>query len=764
VYFDNIELREVVATDVNVADSVKFVYNATANAASTPLALNYIDVKGMMYSGTASTSPYSSVILLAAGAAITPPPVTCSATGSILREQWDNLNGNDVKDIPQTTQPTSSSQLSLFETSSDIGDKFGARIRGYVCPPQTGNYTFFIAGDDATELWLSTSDDPAIKKKIGYNLNWTGLREWNKFSTQKSEPIFLEAGKKYYIEALHKEGNGGDHLSVAWQLPNGSMEAPIAGIRLSPFQMAPQLNQTISFAPLQSITLGDGTITLAASSSSWLPVSFSIVSGPATINGSVLTPTAAGLVVIKASQAGNSQFGQAIDVMQQLTILPAVQCAATGSVLREQWNGINGNDVAQIPLSILASSSGQLTQFEASQNVAENYGSRIRGYICAPQTGNYTFFIAGDDATELWLSSNESPTGKSRIAYNLSWTGFREWTKFGTQKSTTIYLEAGKKYYIEALHKEGSGGDHLSVAWQLPNGTFEAPIAGSRLSPWLNTTNEQCAATGFILREEWENIDGNDIAQIPQNSLSSSSSQITVFEGLTNAGNKYGSRIRGYICPPQTGNYTFFISGDDATELWLSANALISGRKKIAYNLSWTDFREWNKFSSQKSLPVYLEAGKKYYIEALHKEGNGGDHLSVAWQLPDGSMEAPISGNRLSPVLIDILSASKTMFSALDIGKELSVPVTNGNAQTLIAYPNPFNTKTTIEVNSPANGLVTIEVYDVSGRMIKKIFQREMTAKEKVRIDFSGSQLANGIYFLKLISPKGFEHFKLIKN
>ena len=52
-----------------------------------------------------------------------------------------------------------------------------------------------------------------------------------------SEPIPLEGGRRYYIEALMQEGAGQDNLSVAWQLPgqpaprNG--ELPIRGSYLA---------------------------------------------------------------------------------------------------------------------------------------------------------------------------------------------------------------------------------------------------------------------------------------------------------------------------------------------------------------------------------------------------------------------------------------------------------------------------------------------------------------------------------------------------
>ena len=49
-----------------------------------------------------------------------------------------------------------------------------------------------------------------------------------------------------------------------------------------------------------------------------------------------------------------------------------------------------------------------------------------------------------------------------------------------------------------------------------------------------------------------------------------------------------------------------------------------------------------------QSDPVVLEAGKRYYIEAIHAEGGGGDYISVGWKVPDGLIEI-IGGEFLSP-------------------------------------------------------------------------------------------------------------------
>ena len=39
-------------------------------------------------------------------------------------------------------------------------------------------------------------------------------------------------------------------------------------------------------------------------------------------------------------------------------------------------------------------------------------------------------------------------------------------------------------YYIEVLHKEGEGGDHLQVAWQKPDTVAREVITGAYLSSW----------------------------------------------------------------------------------------------------------------------------------------------------------------------------------------------------------------------------------------------------------------------------------------
>jgi hypothetical protein len=83
--------------------------------------------------------------------------------------------------------------------------------------------------------------------------------------------------------------------------------------------------QTITFAALSNIPSDSGGFTLSATASSGLPVSFTIISGPAVLIGNRLVLSGAtGLVTVRASQAGNTAFSAAPDVTRAFTVTQAI--------------------------------------------------------------------------------------------------------------------------------------------------------------------------------------------------------------------------------------------------------------------------------------------------------------------------------------------------------------------------------------------------------------------------------------------------------
>jgi hypothetical protein len=165
--------------------------------------------------------------------------VLTSSAGGLLREVYLDIPGSSVADLLNSPKfpdsPDSTNILQEFEAPINVFEEYGQRVRGFVIPPATGSYIFWISSDDNSVLYLSTNEDPANKAEIASVPGWTASREWTLYPEQQSALIPLQAGRIYYIEALMKEGGGGRQLAVRWQLPDGTIEEPNSGIRLLPW-------------------------------------------------------------------------------------------------------------------------------------------------------------------------------------------------------------------------------------------------------------------------------------------------------------------------------------------------------------------------------------------------------------------------------------------------------------------------------------------------------------------------------------------------
>lgn len=79
-------------------------------------------------------------------------------------------------------------------------------------------------------------------------------------------------------------------------------------------------------------------------------------------------------------------------------------------------------------------------------------------------------------------------------------------------------------------------------------------------------------------------------------------------------------------------------------------------------------------------------------------------------------------------------------------------------------YPNPFNPTTKIKFSLQKAGLVTLYVYDVTGRQIQTLVN-EVRPSGNYTVDFTGSSLSSGVYFYKIQSGDfvGAKRMLLIK-
>ena len=175
--------------------------------------------------------------------------------------------------------------------------------------------------------------------------------------------------------------------------------------------------------------------------------------------------------------------------------------------------------------------------------------------------------------------------------------------------------------------------------------------------------SDECSVTvkgggiGTLLCEWWDGIDGSSLSGLyassdyPNNP--SEVDYITAAEGPRDRGDFYGTRLRGYLYPPATGDYTFWIASDGVSQLLLSSDGSVENATVIAEVQDYTNYRQWSKYASQESAAITLAAGKKYYIEVVHVENSGTDCLSVAWNGPTLSFRRILDGEYLAPVVYE---------------------------------------------------------------------------------------------------------------
>jgi len=214
----------------------------------------------------------------------------------------------------------------------------------------------------------------------------------------------------------------------------------------------------------------------------------------------------------------------------------------------------------------------------------------------------------------------------------------------------TLTLHAEREGLVEKFRTSRvtglSGAIAFAATW-----TYTPPPPTETLTPTLTPTPAYCTGTGSVLREWYLGISGSNLSSLIDHpdypDYPSGHNFPTQFDAPVNWDSDYGTRMRAYLCPPYTGQYRFWISSDDYSQLYLSPSQNESGGQLLAYVNGYTSHREFDKYSSQKSSLVTLAGGQLYYIEAIHKEGTGGDSLTVAWAGPG------ISDDTDTPTVID---------------------------------------------------------------------------------------------------------------
>lgn len=420
--------------------------------------------------------------------------------------------------------------------NQDGAGKFAIFFQLHSVDSYKGNPLFALSATDKIRLSMR-SGDVSVKPKITYNLadgslnkgKWIDFIITIKYAKYGTGFVTIDRrneGQSTYTRVITLENistlqyspvvNGGipgnQYVKTGLYRNNQKFTSILYLDGFTMSTIAPSTNQ-VPLIQNQTLQLKEGSSTgssvgtiVASDPDAGQALKYSILSGNTnnafTINSSTGILTVANSAALDYKTA--SSFSLVVKVQdngagtlsKQATVtvtLISLSTSSAGGITYQIWNNIgNGTAVSDLTSNINfpdnPSSTEKLTSMEARTNNSDNSGTRLAGYICAPISGAYTFWIASNNEGVLWLSTNDQFANRRKIAYHSNYTGTREWGKYTTQKSATINLIKGKYYYVEALMKEYNNGDNLAVGWLKPGQSGSKPseiIPGSVLSPLL---------------------------------------------------------------------------------------------------------------------------------------------------------------------------------------------------------------------------------------------------------------------------------------
>ena len=116
---------------------------------------------------------------------------------------------------------------------------------------------------------------------------------------------------------------------------------------------------------------------------------------------------------------------------------------------------------------------------------ADNYSSRVRGFLQVPETGTYQLFLSSAEESQLSLSTDSNPANLVIVAQETnSGAALFSGARLAQRTSPPLNLVKGQSYYLEVLHTAAdSGSDWIRVGWQTPEGVQQI-IPALYLLPW----------------------------------------------------------------------------------------------------------------------------------------------------------------------------------------------------------------------------------------------------------------------------------------
>ena len=634
--------------------------------------------------------------------------------GFVLYKRWDQINtrvsGIGPHSDPDETfreletldafpdNPDVVSLRPLWEsvTDGDELNEYAAQISGWITPAETTGYVFFTNSDDPSHLYLSPDDDPANKLLIAQQIQWSGARQWHagdfpllkrsdefgdNYPTEATDAeheydiwddddltssfgIPLEAGQRYYMESVHREGGGGGNVQATMitedeageeGFPANGTASTLTGDLIGTYLNPNGAEVTITNQPTSVTTMENGTATFEIGATGTSVYGDSVVyqwqsaeqgGDFADIEGAISDSyTTALLSLSDSGRRYRCVVGATIPELASAT-----SDVATLTVVNDDipptLASVSGHEFFTTARVVFSEFLDQASA-ETAANYALSDGVTVSDAALVVEAG-------AEGGNTVLLTTSKQPENSTLV---LTVNNVKDWSDNLIAPNSTINLKTYVWQVGVAIHKR----------WN----QIEARVSGG-----LPHDNPD---------QTFRNLE--TLADFPDNP--DVVTQLESWEAPSGVADNYAGQISGWFVPEQTGGYVFFTNSDDPSHLYLSPDDDPANKLLIAQQIQWSGIRNWQdgnqsfKRSDEFSLNypnevtdpeheydvwpedgftsnggILLEAGQRYYMEAVHREGGGGDNLEVTVITEDEAEEEGFPPNGTASTLTgDLIGA-----------------------------------------------------------------------------------------------------------
>ncbi|OUJ68392.1 PA14 domain-containing protein, partial [Hymenobacter crusticola] len=199
----------------------------------------------------------------------------------------------------------------------------------------------------------------------------------------------------------------------------------------------------------------------------------------------------------------------------------------------------------------------------------------------------------------------------------------------------------------------------------------------------------------------------------------------------------YAFQYTGYVTVPADGQYTFYTSSDDGSQLFIGSTLVVDN--------------DGSHDTQERSGTIGLQAGTHAFTVTYFQNGGG--------QVFSASYQGPGLAKQLIPAaaLRRVTGAAKSVATTASATHQVSE---RAERNLLEVYPNPLTETGTVHFHIQQGGKAQVYLYNELGELISTFYNAEVVSGGEYYLPLSTEKLANGVYICRLISNGKVENLR----